>query len=197
MSSTTTTASSGFLRRQPQNPALPPARPPVDPSNDPPPPLPFCGVNPVTGMPGFTRNPMGVTGHMRASIGGNGWFGARRPRNRPPRHSGIDIAGVLNTTPVVAFLAGTVTFAGHTPGAGGTLVNINHGGGITSSYVHLQQGSIPAGVAAGQAVSQGQQIGTLGNSGNAGGTPPHLHFWIRLNGVLQDPEVFLNQPCPP
>lgn len=88
---------------------------------------------------------MGQPGHMRASIGGDGWFGARRSQQRPPTYAGIDIAGVLNTTPVVAFLPGTVTFAGHTPRAGGTLVNIDHGNGITSSYVHLQIGSIPQG----------------------------------------------------
>jgi len=178
-----------------RNPDLPPPRP-IDWTNYIPPPLPFCGVNPVTGTPGFTRNPMGETGHMRASEGGDGWFRARRPRNRPPFHAGIDIAGELDVTPVRAFLAGTVTFAGRTGGDGGTLVNVDHGDGITSSYVHLQHGSIPADVAAGQQVSEGQQIGTLGNSGNAGNTPPHLHFWIKLNNVPQDPEVFLNQPCP-
>lgn len=174
----------------------------VTPQNPTPTPTPTCGVNPVTGTPGFTRNPMGQPGHMRASIRGDGWFGARRSKQRPPFHKGIDIAGVLNTTPVVAFLPGTVTFAGHTPRDGGTLVNITHANGITSSYVHLQRGSIPSGLIPTRTnptpqVAQGQRIGTLGNSGNAGGTPPHLHFWIKKNGVFQDPEVFLNQPCPP
>ena len=168
----------GILRPQgggpPQNPGLPPARP-INVVGTPPPPPTVCGVNPVTGAPGFTRNPMGVTGNMRTSRGGDGWFGAARPRNTPPRHSGIDIAGVLNTTPVVAFLAGTVTFAGHTPGDGGTLVNIDHGGGITSSYVHLQQGSIPAGVAAGQAVSQGNKSASLAIRGMQ---EEHLHIFI-------------------
>jgi len=156
-----------------------------------------CGVNPVTGQPGFTRNPMGQPGNLRAPIAGQGQFNAPRPANNPPRHAGLDIAGVLNFSPVVAFLAGTVQFAGPTGGKGGTLVVIDHGKGIVSSYVHLQAGSIPAGVAATKSVTQGQRIGTLGNTGNAGGAPPHVHFWIKLNGHLQDPEVFLNSPCPP
>lgn len=161
-----------------------------------------CGVNPVTGQPGFSRHPMGQTGHMRPSIGGDGWFGARRSRNRPPIHAGLDIAGVLNVTPVVAFLPGTVTFAAHTSGNAGTLVTINHGNGLTSSYAHLQVNSIPRSLVPSPQnptpqVAQGQRIGTLGDSGNAFRTPPHVHFGIRLNGVLQDPESFLNQPCPP
>lgn len=135
---------------------------------------------------------------MRPSIGGDGWFGAKRGS---ARHSGIDISGVLNVSPVYAFLPGTITFAGHTTGKGGTLVVIDHGTGITSSYVHLQQGGIPGGLipstpAQPPQVAQGQRIGTLGDSGNARGTPPHVHFWIRHNGVLQNPEIFLNQPCP-
>jgi murein DD-endopeptidase MepM/ murein hydrolase activator NlpD len=158
------------------------------------------GVNPVTGQPGFTRNPMGQTGHMRPSIGGDGWF--RANRGGRPRHSGIDISGVLNVTPVVAFLPGTITVAEHTPGQGGTLVNIDHGNGITSSYVHLQIGSIPSGLVPTRTnpapqIAQGQRLGTLGDSGNARRTPPHVHFWIRLHGVLQNPETFLNQACPP
>jgi murein DD-endopeptidase MepM/ murein hydrolase activator NlpD len=173
----------------PQNPTQNPTPTPT--------PNPNCGVNPVTGTPGFTRNPMGHTGHLRASIKGDGWFNARRPQQKSGRHAGIDIAGVLNTTPVVAFLPGTITFAGNTPGDGGTLVMMDHGHGLTSGYVHLQPGSVPIGAAAQQPVGQGQRIGTLSNSGNAGGAPPHLHFWIKLNGVLQDPEIFLNQPCPP
>ena len=93
---------------------------------------------------GLTRNRMGQTGHLRASIIGDGWFNAGRPKQKSRRRAGIDIAGVLNTTPVVAFLQGNITFAGHTPGEGGTLVIMNHGHGLTSGYVHLQPGSIPA-----------------------------------------------------
>jgi len=70
----------------------------VDPSG-------LCGVNPVTGTEGFTQGPVGVTGHLRAPIAGQGQFHAPRGRRV---HQGLDIAGVLNVTPVVAFLGGTV-----------------------------------------------------------------------------------------
>lgn len=62
---------------------------------------------------------------------------------------------------MVAFLAGTVTFARHTPGVGGKLVIIDHGRSVTNGYVHVQQGNIPAGVAAGQGVNQGHKSASL------------------------------------
>jgi hypothetical protein len=68
---------------------------------------------------------MGQTGHLRASIGGDGWFNARRPNNKSGRHAGIDIAGILNTTSGVAFQSGTISFAGPTTGMGGTIVMIS------------------------------------------------------------------------
>lgn len=111
---------------------------------------------------------MGQTGHLRAPIGGQGQFRAPRPRNRSGVHAGLDIAGVLNTTSVVGFLPGTITFAGHTPGDGGTLVIIDHGRRVTSGYVHLQRGSIPAGLRRNSQSGKGNKS-VLGNSGNAGG----------------------------
>lgn len=65
-------------------------------------PTPTCGVNPVTGTQISPVTPWGQTGNTRPSIGGHRWFLANRGGR--PRHSGIDISGVLNVTPVVAFL---------------------------------------------------------------------------------------------
>ena len=176
-----------------QNPTLPPARP-FTLDDFIPPPLPFCGINPVTGLPGFNRNPVGTDGHLRAPQGGRGEFGAPR-RGNPRGHRGVDIAGTLNVSPVYANRAGTVTFAGPTSGDGGWLVEIDHGGGIVTGYVHLQANSIPSGIVAGVSVTLGQQIGTLGNTGNALGTPPHLHFRVQRNGAIINAENYLNNPC--
>jgi len=177
----------------PQNPGLPPARPPIDPSNNPLPPLPFCGVNPLTGTPGFTRAPVGTTGHLRAPQGGRGEWHAPRGRRV---HQGLDIAGVLNQTTVVATLDGTIEAAGWGGADAGVRVRINHGNGLVTRYAHLQTGSIPPWLTPGATVNKGEFIGTVGNTGNAGNTPPHLHFNVSVNGQNQNPETFLNSPCP-
>jgi hypothetical protein len=137
---------------------------------------------------------MGETGHLREPIGGQGQFHAPRGRRL---HQGLDIAGALNETPVLAFMAGTVDAAGWGDADSGYRVRIDHGNGLVSRYAHLEQGSIPAGITPGQRVQQGQQLGIVGNTGNAGGTPAHLHFNVQLNRQTQNPETFLNDPCPP
>jgi RHS repeat-associated protein len=38
----------------------------------------LCGVNPITGKPGFSRDPKGVPGNLRPGHGGQGHFGASR-----------------------------------------------------------------------------------------------------------------------
>src|SRR5258707_1464215 len=59
-----------------------------------------CGVNPITGQPGFTRDPNGQPGHLRPSRGGDGWWHARRSHNRSGVHNGLDISGNLNRSAV-------------------------------------------------------------------------------------------------
>ena len=153
-----------------------------------------CGVNPITGTAGFTQNPVGQDGHLRAPRGGRGEFGAAR-RNNPGGHRGLDIAGTLNVSPVYANRDGTVSFAGRTAGDGGWMVIVHHAGGTETRYAHLQANSIPAAVTVNAQVTQGQQIGVIGDTGNAGGTPPHVHFGVRQNGRMVDPDHYLNNPC--
>ncbi|MFD0474299.1 M23 family metallopeptidase [Nonomuraea thailandensis] len=58
----------------------------------------------------------------------------------------------------------------------GNLVKIDHGGGYTTYYAHLNTRS----VAAGAQVAQGQKIGTLGNTSKPGNNiSPHLHYEVR------------------
>lgn len=59
----------------------------------------------------------------------------------------------------------------------GNHVVIDHGGGIYSAYAHLRRGSVR--VRRGDRVSAGQQLGEVGNSGNA--SEPHLHFQLMDN----------------
>jgi murein DD-endopeptidase MepM/ murein hydrolase activator NlpD len=65
-----------------------------------------------------------------------------------------------------------VTFAGQS-GDYGNLIIVEHQGGASTYYAHLQS----LGVKAGQAVEQGQRIGAVGSTGLA--TGPHLHFEVR------------------
>lgn len=158
-----------------------------------------CGVNPIGGEPGFTRNPINGVGNLRSDRNGRGQYGASRGGGKR-KHTGLDIAGELNTTPIVAFLAGTVVFAGSKKDYGTTVI-VEHANGLQSQYSHLQVGSVRgAGITPGvdteQAVTQGQQIGTLGNTGNAGRSTPHVHFEVRVNGERRNPATILNNPCP-
>ena len=102
-------------------------------------------------------------------------------------HPGIDIDG--NTgDPVLAAGAGTVTMAGLAPGGFsgyGTIVAIDHGGGLMTFYAHLSKVT----VVLGQLVQSGQLIGAIGTTGYVTGS--HLHFEVRLAGKPVDPMPWL------
>jgi murein DD-endopeptidase MepM/ murein hydrolase activator NlpD len=91
-------------------------------------------------------------------------------------HYGIDIAGDYGST-VRAAGGGTVIFAGWKGNGGGYQVWIAHGSGLYTTYNHMSSIS----VGSGQHVSEGQQVGRVGSSGNA--TGPHLHFEVWRGGV--------------
>ncbi|MEA2608550.1 MAG: hypothetical protein QOJ75_793 [Chloroflexota bacterium] len=86
-------------------------------------------------------------------------------------HFGVDIAADYGSE-VRAAAAGTVVFAGWKGNGGGYQVWISHGSGLYTTYNHMSAVS----VGYGQSVSEGQQVGRIGQSGNA--TGPHLHFEV-------------------
>jgi LysM repeat protein len=101
-------------------------------------------------------------------------------------HRAIDI-GARTGTPVTSSDAGYV-IASKTGGWNngyGNMVMIDHGNGYVTLYAHLN--SIY--VRQGENVSKGQQIGTVGNTGNS--TGPHLHFEVRYQGVARNPFTYL------
>jgi murein DD-endopeptidase MepM/ murein hydrolase activator NlpD len=63
-------------------------------------------------------------------------------------------------------------------GTYGNLIILEHAGGYTSYYGHLDR--IAPEVQVGTAVERNQDIGAVGSTGRA--TGPHLHFEIRLDG---------------
>lgn len=94
-------------------------------------------------------------------------------------HNGIDIGGE-DGSHIFAADGGTISFAGWVDGYGNYLT-INHGNGFETAYAHCSQLLVEQG----EAVSQGQVIAYMGNTGNS--TGPHLHFEVKREGVFQDP----------
>jgi murein DD-endopeptidase MepM/ murein hydrolase activator NlpD len=89
-------------------------------------------------------------------------------------HTGVDIAASTGA-PIDAPAAGTVIFAGSLP-ANGTLVILDHGNGVTTTYSHLSAYHVYVG----ERVQRGQVIARVGSTGWS--TGPHLFFEIRKNG---------------
>lgn len=101
------------------------------------------------------------------------------------QHDGIDLAG-RKGTPIKATRAGYVSVAAYQKGGAGWYVQINHGDGYKSIYMHM---SSNLQVSAGQYVEAGQVIGYMDTTG--GSTGVHLHFGISYNGVYQNPANYL------
>ncbi len=106
-----------------------------------------------------------------------GVFGSQRVYNGEPRrpHFGVDVAGPVGT-PVVAPASGLVTMA--EPDlffSGGTLI-IDHGHGLSSSFLHLSKLLVEPG----QQVEQGQAVAEIGATGRV--TGPHLDWRMNWTG---------------
>ena len=98
-------------------------------------------------------------------------------------HNGIDMACPA-WTPIYATRGGKVTIAKYSDSAG-NYVQINHGDGYASVYMHMIQYV----VSYGEYVAQGQLIGYVGNTGLSKGN--HLHFGISYNGTYVNPMEYI------
>ena len=128
-----------------------------------------------------------------------------RPTGRPPHSgtvtstfsqhnkrgsAGVDIAGNKGD-PIEAPAGGRVIKVDNNPDQrSGRHVIIDHGGGVTSSYSHLEATSVKPG----DVVRPGQRIALMGNSGNTrsrtGGDGTHLHWRVKVKGKDVDPLSF-------
>lgn len=102
-------------------------------------------------------------------------------------HGGIDINAPLNAN-IIAAASGKVIWSGWRSGGSGNTVIIDHGGGITTLYLHIKSGGLL--VKEGQTVKAGQTIAKVGSTGLS--TGPHLHFEVRVNGERQDPLKYVS-----
>lgn len=107
---------------------------------------------------------------------------ARSVLSRPHHdYPAIDIPVGVGTD-VFAVTSGTVSFAGGDCGIGITLSGSD---GARYTYCHLSARHVGSGAH----VSPGQFIADSGNTGNS--TGPHLHFQIKVGGVLHCPQRML------
>ncbi len=100
------------------------------------------------------------------------------PRSGGRRHKGIDIFAP-HGTPLIAAERGVVTDVGEGK-LGGLKVWLRGESGTDWYYAHLAAHA--PGLVEGQLVEAGDLLGYVGTTGNAVGTPPHLHMQIHPNG---------------
>lgn len=109
-------------------------------------------------------------------------------------------------TPVVAVGDGVVEWISDPSSLSSVYLGIDHGNGWFTRYIHLDNDNegtddglfygIAEGITHGSHVTAGQLIGWVGDSGNAEGTSPHLHFELRQNpngghGTAVNPNEYL------
>jgi murein DD-endopeptidase MepM/ murein hydrolase activator NlpD len=116
----------------------------------------------------------------------SGVYGSQRVLNGEPRspHRGVDIAAPAGT-PVGAMASGEVSLAEADLYFTGGTVMVDHGHGVQSIYVHLDQ----VRVTVGQPLGQGQTLGTVGQTGRA--TGPHLHWGVYWFDQAIDPALLV------
>ncbi|HEY4607494.1 MAG TPA: M23 family metallopeptidase [Acidimicrobiia bacterium] len=127
-------------------------------------------------------------------------FGA--PRSGGRSHTGNDLMAP-KMTQVYAAADGIVTVIG-TSSLAGRYVEIDHGDGWTTRYIHLNNdepgtdnggaewtSTVVPGLVVGSLVVAGEHIAWVGDSGNAEGSGSHTHFEIAYAGSEIDPFPYL------
>ena len=117
-------------------------------------------------------------------------YGSRRILNGEPRapHLGVDIAAPSGT-PVVAAADGVVSLTHENMFFTGKTIQLNHGLGVGTIYIHLSKVL----VSKGQKVQKGQVIGRVGKTGRATGS--HLHWGLTWRTLRLDPSLLVG-PMP-
>lgn len=100
-------------------------------------------------------------------------------------HNGVDLACAAET-PIYASRSGVVTVASYQADGAGNYVQLDHGDGYRSIYMHMTRYI----VSPGQQVAAGETIGFVGNTGLSKGN--HLHFGISYNGTYVNPMEYIS-----
>lgn len=121
----------------------------------------------------------------------SGVYGSQRILNGKPRrpHFGVDVAAPVGTI-VRAPADGVVTLAhGDMFFSGGTLI-VDHGHGLSSSFLHLSAILVKEG----DRIRQGDPIAKVGATGRVSG--PHLDWRMNLLGNRLDPQLLVAPMAP-
>ena len=100
------------------------------------------------------------------------------------RHNGVDI-GAAEGSKIFACEDGTIDVATYNEYSGNYVV-ISHTDGYTSTYCHMSKLCVNSG----DTVKKGDVIGLVGSTGMV--TGPHLHFELKQNGTLLDPQSLIS-----
>lgn len=133
----------------------------------------------ITRMPAPSALPVPVEGVRALRIADT--FGA--PRGRDRTHAGVDIFAKRGT-PVLSATRGIVVSV-REGGLGGRQVWVLGPARERHYYAHLEDWQ--PGLSEGDVVHPGSPLGTVGTTGNARGTPPHLHYGIYGAAGAYDP----------
>lgn len=111
-------------------------------------------------------------------------FGAQRILNGEPKkpHYGVDLAAPVGT-PITAPADGVVSLADDDLYFEGAMVLLDHGQGLISMYLHVNEILVQDG----QAVKRGDVIATVGSKGRS--TGPHLCWRLKWRNRNLDPEL--------
>lgn len=113
------------------------------------------------------------------------WGGAR---SQGRSHEGIDIFAPRGT-PIQATTQGIISKVGQN-NLGGRVVVVIGPGGAGHYYAHLES---YADISPDDWINAGDIIGYVGDSGNAKGTPTHVHYGIYINGRAVNPYPLLRR----
>lgn len=98
-------------------------------------------------------------------------------------HPGVDFPAETGT-PIKVAAAGVVINVEKNPSYG-YMVDIDHGDDLVTRYAHCSKVLVQPGAL----VKRGQVVAEVGSTGRS--TGPHLHFEVRIHGVAQNPNRFL------
>lgn len=117
-----------------------------------------------------------------------GVYGSRRIFNGQPRrpHSGVDIAAPQGTS-VKAPVSGVVTLVHNDMFFSGGTIIMDHGHGVSSTFIHLHKTH----VSVGDEVQQGDVIAEVGSTGRS--TGPHLHWGMNWFNQRLDPQLLVGE----
>lgn len=134
-----------------------------------------------------------ILGMGRFPVAGRAYYSDDwlRPRYTPTLHlhKGLDIFAAFGT-PIRSPVTGVVSRLSDNPRAGGIGVSVQDADGRWYYFGHLRERA--PGLQLGQSVEVGTILGYVGDTGNARGGLPHLHFEIHENGVPVPPKPIVD-----